>query len=57
MDFYVSTYCNFAHSIEDGEPLDHECVCIPPEALEAEMAGDYERAIELMENPNEESRR
>ncbi len=47
-DFYVSTYCNFAHSLVDGEPIDHECRVIPPEALEAERDGDFERAIEIM---------
>jgi hypothetical protein len=48
-DFYVTTYCNFAHDTETGEPIDHECIQIPPEALEAEMDGDYERAIEIMQ--------
>ena len=46
--FYVTTYCNFAHRLIDGAPIGHECVVIPPEALEAEMDGDYETAIEIM---------
>jgi hypothetical protein len=45
---YCSTYCNFGHDVETGKPIDHECIIIPPEALAAEMGGDYERAIELM---------
>jgi hypothetical protein len=48
MPFYVTTYCNFAHCVLTGEPIDHECVVIPVEALEAEMDGDYDRAIEIM---------
>lgn len=35
-DFYVSTYCNFAHSRIDGEPINHECISIHPAALTAE---------------------
>jgi hypothetical protein len=46
--FYVTTYCNFAHRLCDGEPIEHECHVIPPEALQAEMDGDYDRAIEIM---------
>lgn len=48
-DFYVSTYCNFAHRLLDGEPIDHECVVIPPAALEAEREGDFEKAIAIMQ--------
>ena len=47
-DFYVSTYCNFAHDMETGEPIDHECVLIPPKALDAEREGDFDKAIEIM---------
>lgn len=47
--FYVTTYCNFAHRLIDGKPIDHECAIIPPAALEAERSGDIPRAIELME--------
>jgi len=49
MRFYVTTYCNFAHDLETGDPIDHECRNIPPEALEAEMDGDFERAIAILE--------
>jgi hypothetical protein len=47
-DFYVSTYCNFAHDMETGEPIDHECVLILPAALKAEQKGDFDKAIEIM---------
>lgn len=50
MSSYISTYCNFGHDVKTGKPIDHECVIIPPKALAAEMAGDYERAIEIMQN-------
>jgi hypothetical protein len=46
--FYVSTYCNFAHDIATGRPMNHECVVIPSAALQAEMDGDFDKAIEIM---------
>lgn len=46
--FYVSTYCNFPHSKKTGRPIGHECRVIPPSALKAEMAGDYEKAIDIL---------
>lgn len=48
---YVTTYCNHPHYIENGHPIDHECIIIPPEALRAEMEGDYQKAISLMPRP------
>lgn len=48
-DIYTSTYCNFGHDVKTGKPIGHECVVIPPKALAAEIAGNYDRAIELME--------
>jgi hypothetical protein len=46
--FYVTTYCNFAHDVKTGKPIDHECIKIPPAALRAEMDGDYEEAVRLL---------
>ena len=46
-DIYCSTYCNFGHDMDTGEPVDHECIDIPPEVLEAERDGDVNRAIAL----------
>ena len=34
--------------MSDGAPLDHECFRLPPAALKAEMAGDYDRANEIL---------
>lgn len=47
-DYYVSTYCNFAHRMKDGKPIAHECRIIPPQALHKEREGDIEGAIEIM---------
>lgn len=47
--FYVTTYCNHAHRLSDGAPLDHQCYVLPPAALEAERQGDYERGITLLQ--------
>lgn len=49
-DFYVSTYCNFAHRLRDGKPIQHECRIIPPDALKAEMKGEIRRAIEILQS-------
>ena len=46
---YMTTYCNHGQRVSNGTPVDHECVVIPPSALRAEMAGDYRKAIEIME--------
>lgn len=44
MGVYMSTYCNQGHRLSDGKPVNHECVILPPEALQAEREGDYEMA-------------
>jgi len=46
---YLTTYCNQYHDIRTGKPIDHECITIPPEALKAEMGGDYEKAIDIID--------
>jgi len=46
---YVSTYCNFAHRMSDGKPIEHECRIIPPKALQAEKDGNITEAIRLMQ--------
>jgi hypothetical protein len=47
--FYVSTYCNFAHSMASGKPIKHECRCIPPAALRLEREGLFTEAIAIIE--------
>jgi hypothetical protein len=46
---YCTTYCNRGHRLSDGKPVAHECCVLPPRALEAERAGDYELAISILE--------
>jgi len=46
---YVSTYCNFAHRMSTGRPIGHECIVIPPAALEAEREGDFDKAIAILQ--------
>lgn len=45
---YCTSYCNKGHRVKDGTPVRHECGIIPPAALRAEMADDFELAIRLM---------
>lgn len=49
MKIYCTTYCNRGHRVSDGKPVKHECRIIPFAALAAEIAGDYERAIEILQ--------
>lgn len=49
MKFYVTTYCNFAHRLADGKPINHECYVLPPKALEFEMADKIADAIEAIQ--------
>jgi hypothetical protein len=49
MKIYCTTYCNHGHRVSDGKPVDHECITIPPKALQAEIDGDFEKAIDIME--------
>jgi hypothetical protein len=34
--FYVTTFCNFAHDLDTGRPIGHECYVLPPEGLRRE---------------------
>ncbi len=46
---YCSTYCNKAHEVPSGKPIEHECRIIPPMALRAEMDGSFDLAMLIME--------
>ena len=39
--YYATSFCNFAHRLKDGMPVNHECYVLIPSALQAEMRGDY----------------
>ena len=45
---YFTSFCNFSHWLKTGRPIGHECRIIPPAALRAERAGDYELAQLIM---------
>lgn len=47
--FYVSTYCNKAHSLKTGRPLHHECRHIKPAALRLEMYDCFAESIEILQ--------
>ncbi len=47
--FYVSTFCNFAHALHDGVPLNHECYVFDPKQLQAEARG--ERINRIVKEP------
>ena len=39
--YYTTSFCNFAHRLKDGMPVNHECYVLNPRGLAAEIAGDY----------------
>lgn len=48
MRYYCTSYCNHPHRVRDGYPIGHECYILPPAALRAEIAGDYDTANGLL---------
>lgn len=48
--YYVTTFCNKAHRLSDGKPLEHECYVLPTELLVAERKGDRRRCEYVMDN-------
>lgn len=58
-EFYAPSYCNFAHCLSCGAAIDpeHGEDCwVPPEALRAEMAGDIELAVRIMQGRGRRAR-
>lgn len=49
MSVYVTTYCNFAHNLQTGRPIGHECAILPVKALRMEYLGNIPRAIEIIQ--------
>jgi hypothetical protein len=43
--YYVTTFCNKAHSLKTGRPVNHECHQLPIRALEHEAAGRPAHAV------------
>jgi len=56
-NFYVTTYCNQAHSLKTGAPIGHECYRLPPAALEAEREGNFDKALEILKSMHPVHRR
>lgn len=48
MNTFCTTYCNRAHDVKTGRPIDHECHVLPPAAIKAEMDGDTAKASEIL---------
>lgn len=44
---YATTFCNKAHRIADGKPVDHECYILDPVVLDAETWNGANAALEL----------
>jgi hypothetical protein len=45
---FCTSFCNHGHRLSDGKPIDHECYVLNPKALEAERAGNYALACQLL---------
>ena len=45
---YCSSFCNGAHRLADGKPVDHECYVLPTAALYAEREGDMDKANDII---------
>lgn len=41
--FYVTTFCNFAHRLKDGKPIEHECYVLRPKSLQLEREGKFDQ--------------
>lgn len=48
-DIYCTSYCNRAHRLSDGKPIEHECYVLPVEMLAAERAGNTCKAVEILQ--------
>jgi hypothetical protein len=46
---YHTSFCNFGHDLDTGRPVKHECYILPPEALEAERNGDYDKSLAILQ--------
>lgn len=48
MALFCTSFCNCAHRLCDGLPVNHECYVLLPAALRGEMAGTYEVTADSM---------
>lgn len=42
-EFYVTTFCNFAHATATGRPIGHECYILDPKKLQLEATGQMDK--------------
>lgn len=49
MTTICTTYCNKAHDLVDGVPINHLCFVLPVEGLTAEHKGDFNEANRLFQ--------
>jgi hypothetical protein len=54
---FVTSFCNFPHSLKTGRPIGHECYVLPPRALAAEQRGDFELANQILASSSFRDRR
>ena len=52
-DFYVTTFCNFAHSTKTGRPIGHECYILDPKKLQLEREGRFDEIDDVRRSPLE----
>jgi hypothetical protein len=50
---YITTFCNFAHRLKDGKPVEHECYIIRPNMLQMECAHGASVCLEHMKQTGE----
>lgn len=44
---FCTSYCNRAHDLNDGKPIDHNCFILNKKALRMEFLGNVPGAIEI----------
>jgi hypothetical protein len=47
---YLTSYCNHGHFTDTGLPVNHECIRLPVEFIEAEQSGNIALAIRILES-------
>ncbi len=45
-DIFCTSFCNHAHRLSNGHPVNHECYILKPNALQLERSGKVDEAIQ-----------
>lgn len=48
MRLFTTTYCNQAHDLDTGNPVNHECYVLPVKVLELERDGKHSEATAIL---------